>query len=263
VSNRVKYAALTATAVIALVSFGTAAGAATVSATFIQTSDDSSPTAPVGNIGNRNTVTVTDNGTGTLDILVKLASGWGLVNTGASSGSGSLVFGLFGISSLTFGAVNPSTFQSNGTNTFFPTGTTETSPVTSATASGATLSAPGKFIYTPDGYGMSYTANGGSAPFNNLEFTITQAGGLSLTTFLADLQSSTDATAGDITHCGASSSGCFYADVINNNRTGGPTGLIDFGQPTPLPATLPLLGSGLGAMWLLGRRKRKAQAVAF
>jgi hypothetical protein len=32
---------------------------------------------------------------------------------------------------------------------------------------------------------------------------------------------------------------------------------------TPLPATLPLFGGGLGALGLLGwRRKRKAQAVA-
>jgi hypothetical protein len=41
------------------------------------------------------------------------------------------------------------------------------------------------------------------------------------------------------------------------------SGLVEIAQATPLPAALPLFASGLGALGLLGwRRKRKAQAVA-
>ena len=46
-----------------------------------------------------------------------------------------------------------------------------------------------------------------------------------------------------------------YADTIDN--------MINLLSSTPLPAALPLFGTGLGMMGLLGwRKKRKAQAVA-
>src|SRR6516165_5144774 len=98
---------LSVAAVAALTSFATAANATTVTgnqAVFIQTSDDSSG-GTVGNIGAKNTIVVTDKGGGTLDIAVDLASGWGIVNTGASGSGGSITFGLTGITSLNFGAV--------------------------------------------------------------------------------------------------------------------------------------------------------------
>jgi uncharacterized protein (TIGR03118 family) len=51
----------------------------------------------------------------------------------------------------------------------------------------------------------------------------------------------------------------FFTDGINGEMNG-LFGAID---PVPLPATLPLFASGLGALGLLGwRRKRRAQAVA-
>lgn len=245
-----------AAAIAALVSFGTAEAS-----TFIQTSDDSSGQTVGTNSGNF--VTVTEPTTGTIDISVTLASGWGLVNTGAGGNAGSFAFGLSGISSLDFGAVNPTTFQDPPPEppTWFPTGATVPNPVTTVdNVASASLSAPGKFVFS-SGYGLTYESNGGSNPFTGLEFTITQSGGLSLATFLADLQSSTSDSSTGL--CTAPSSGCFYADVINAN---GKTGLIDFGlgaTATPVPAALPLFVSGLGAIGLFGwRRKRKAGRLA-
>jgi hypothetical protein len=56
----------------------------------------------------------------------------------------------------------------------------------------------------------------------------------------------------------------FLANIQHFSPTGGQTGTIDVSAPaTPLPAALPLFATGLGALGLLGRRrKRKAQAVA-
>lgn len=248
-----------AAAIAALISFGTAE-AATVSQTFIQTSDDSTGQNVGTNSGNF--VTVTDNGTGTLDISVTLASGWGLVNTGAGGNAGSFAFGLSGISSLDFGAVNPTTFQDPPPEppTWFPTGATVPNPVTTVdNVASASLSASGKFVFS-SGYGLTYESNGGSNPFVGLDFTITQSGGLTLATFLADLQSSTSDSSTGL--CTAPSSGCFYADAINAN---GNTGLIDFGlgaTATPVPAALPLFAGGLGALGLFGWRKKRTKRLA-
>jgi hypothetical protein len=262
--STLKNGLLSVAAIAALVSFGAAAGATTLAQTFVQTSDDSS-NQTVGT-NSANTVTVTDNGAGTLDILVTLASGWGLINSGAGNGS-SFVFGLSGISSLNFGAVNPTTFLDPPPTppTWYPTGATVPTAVSTVDdVASASLSAPGKFVFS-SGYGLTYTSNGGSNPFTGLEFTITESGGLTLATFLADLQSSTSASSTGL--CTAPSSGCFYADVTNGN---GNTGLIDFGltattnllSTTPLPATLPLFATGFAGLGLLGWRRKRKNAAA-
>jgi plastocyanin len=54
----------------------------------------------------------------------------------------------------------------------------------------------------------------------------------------------------------------YYSDIANYIGNGGGSS-IDVVTPTPLPAALPLFASGLGALGLLGwRRKRKASAIA-
>jgi PEP-CTERM motif len=58
-----------------------------------------------------------------------------------------------------------------------------------------------------------------------------------------------------------------FGATSNGVNEGGTTGLVEIAQAvatTPLPATLPLFASGLGALGLLGwRRKRKnASAIA-
>jgi len=50
---------------------------------------------------------------------------------------------------------------------------------------------------------------------------------------------------------------------VINDFTGSPPSAVQIATATPLPAALPLFAAGLGAMGLLGwRRKRKAQTVA-
>jgi len=213
---------------------------------FVQNSDDSS--GQVLGINPNNQIVVQDLGGGTLQINVNLAPNWGLVNTGASGNGGSLTFGLTGFGSLLFGAVNPASFAFDHTppinsNVWHPVGTTPAAGTTSISATAAALSAPGKFSFS-SGYGMEYDSAGGSSPFVGLKFTI-NAAGLTLATFLANLQSS-----------GGS---FFFADVINNNLTGANrTGLIDFGlQAVPLPPAALLFGTALVGMGILGRRRRK------
>jgi hypothetical protein len=57
--------------------------------------------------------------------------------------------------------------------------------------------------------------------------------------------------------------------ILSANQSGGPGGVIGWAltntsvDPTPLPAALPLFATGLGALALLGwRRKRSARSVA-
>src|ERR1035437_9067764 len=136
-------AAITAlTITVGLVAF-TGASHAT---TFGQTSDDSTNQKVGTNAANN--VTVTDLGTGYLDITVNLATNWGLVNTGAGGNGGSFVFGLSGISSLTFTPIVPTTFEDPAPGTWYPTGSTvATASSNPVTVSSASFSAPGKFLY--------------------------------------------------------------------------------------------------------------------
>jgi hypothetical protein len=85
---------------------------------------------------------------------------------------------------------------------------------------------------------------------NSLTFTVTNA-------TLAQLETAN--AAGNIfvadILCGATQAGC----------TGGLTGPVDVSTPTPpvpIPGTVWLFGTALAGLGLLGRRKRKAQAIA-
>jgi hypothetical protein len=112
----------------------------------------------------------------------------------------------------------------------------------------ATL-APGKFSFT-DGYGLQFNAQGSGATlnFHTLDFTISAAG-LTLASLISN-----QLTGGD--------PGVFFLDVINNNRAGWPTGIINFTlAPVPLPSAALLFGTALAGLGLLGRRRRKNAAA--
>jgi hypothetical protein len=125
-----------------------------------------------------------------------------------------------------------------------------------------------------NGYLVSQNANNGV--YNTLSFDVTTgfttgvgptADLTDLTSFLASLLSGTGGTPAPI----------FIADV---QEAAGPTGTVGFTDQcgdvsgtscgtttttsvTPLPAALPLFGTGLGALGLVGwRRKRNAAAIA-
>jgi hypothetical protein len=98
--------------------------------------------------------------------------------------------------------------------------------------------ANGKFNFA-NGFGILCNGNGASGLCGG---TLTFDVNVSLATFLADL-----ATSGGST---------FFADVINNNRAGGPTGIIDFSQVVPLPPAALLFGTALVGLGILGRRRK-------
>lgn len=219
-------------------------------ATYVQTSDESSPTAPVG-INTGNTITVTDTGTGTLHIVTNLLNNWNFVSTGASGNAGSFAFGLSSNLNLSFGANNPANWGPTATNgTWQPTGSgpllVPTDPVA---VNAAALSAPGKFTFT-NGYGLTFNVQGSGSTlnFHTLDFTISAAG-LTLASLVAN-----ELAGGD--------GGVFFLDVINNNRAGGPTGVIDFTlSQVPLPPAALLFGTALVGLGILGRRRRNGAVV--
>jgi hypothetical protein len=212
--------------------------------TFVQTSDDCSTDAPCGITAN-NKIDVTADGSNTR-ISVTLASGWGFVNTGAQGTGGALTFGFLNPASLTFTTVSGGTPAQWTTTTpvgFQVLNGNGTLPTTSQAASSAMEVANGKFSFT-NGFGILCNGSGASG---NCGGTLTFDVNVSLATFLADL-----ATSGGST---------FFADVINNNRAGGPTGIIDFTlQAVPLPPAALLFGSALVGLGVLGRRRKNGLA---
>jgi hypothetical protein len=216
-------------------------------ATYIQTSDESSPTAPVGiNAGNK--ITVTDIGTGSLHIVTNLLNGWNFVSTGASGNAGSFAFGLSSNLNLSFGANTPANWGPTATNgTWQPTGSGVLAAATDPVAvNAAALSAPGKFSFT-NGYGLTFNVQGSGASlaFHTLDFTISAAG-LTLASLVSNQLAGGDA-------------GVFFLDVINNNRAGAPTGEINFTlAPVPLPPAALLFGTALVGLGFLRRRRISA-----
>ena len=221
--------------------------------TYVQTSDHcSTPMGNTqtgcGNIGAANSITVTQNAqAGTTTFVVNLAPGWAFVDTGANGGGASLNFGF--ASPLTNATiVNTSANGWNATaGQFQVQGGTPNNGSATDTVSTALIQAPAAngntFAFT-NGIAILCNTTGGSSQCGNnagvdLSFTI----------------STTAALVGD-----ATAGAFFWADVINNNRTGGPTGNIDFGlatSPVPLPPAALLFGTALVGLGVLGRRRRK------
>ena len=210
--------------------------------TFVQTSDHCSNAC---GITAGNFITVTQNAqAGTTTFSVTLAPGWAFVNTGASGSGGALNFG-FGSA---LGPLTITNTSSNGWNTttggqFNVIGGTPNNGAVD-TVSTALVQAPaanGNTFKFTNGIAISCNSSGGSTSCSTpLTFTINTLAALV-----------PDSSGGSI----------FWADVINNNRTGGPTGLIDFTlQAVPLPPAALLFGSALVGLGILGRRRKNGLA---
>ena len=134
--------------------------------TYVQTSDDCTGGCGISSL---NTIAVTAGPGNTTDFKLSLASGFGIVNTGASGSGGGFNFGMTSTETLTFTAVTPVAFAANGIEV------QGGSPATGATstASSAAISAPGKFSFA-HGFALNeLQGSGGSHPFfGTLEFTV-------------------------------------------------------------------------------------------
>jgi hypothetical protein len=205
--------------------------------TYVQTSDHCTGGCGISTL---NTINITAGSVaGTTDIKLFLTTGFGLVNTGANSSGGSFNFGLTTPGPLTFTAVTPIAFASNGIEV------QGGAPATgaSSTASSAAISAPAKFSFA-NGYALTnFAGNGASSPyFGTLEFTVNQT----LATFLSLLAVSGGST--------------FFLDVIGST---GNTGIIDFSlSQVPIPGAALLFGSALAGIGLLSRRRKRHVDVA-
>jgi hypothetical protein len=178
------------------------------------------------------TVTLTQSGA-SVNFSVSLANGNRFVETGAGGGELFLFNDSIAVSTITTIATSPTT-PAGGLSGF-----TNLPPV-QADGTG-TFTASVECTVASD-------CDGGSAPImNSLTFTVTNATVAQLETanaagniFVADIL------------CGASVTGC-----------AGQTGPVDVSTPpVPIPGTVWLFGTGLAGLGLLGRRKRKAQAIA-
>jgi hypothetical protein len=213
--------------------------------TFTQSSDDCSNLCGTSS---SNVITVTDNGGGTFDIQVQLATGWQFMG----NNNPTVEFALAGIGTLNFGAVTlnnnpPNTATTNNsfwTNAWAPTGFSGTGGATTFSATGATFASnQNPNPLGPDAYGMNWgNGNGQSkADGNFIDFTINNAG-LTLAAF---------ETAGFK----------FFVDVYG--FTSGNTGNIDFSlSSVPLPPAALLFGTALVGMGILGRRRRRKDGLA-
>jgi hypothetical protein len=168
--------------------------------------------------GNQGTVTLTQNGANEVDVVVSLVPGVLLVNSG--------------------GPHTPFVFDlASAVSSAIVTVTSTNNP--------SFVAASGSQQATPDGTftnGIAYNGSngGGHGSPGPLDFSVTDASGITLSDFIAN---------GD---------GFFFAaDVLG---TGGNTGTVGANvalSTTPLPAALPLFAGGLGLLGLFSRRRKQ------
>ena len=185
------------------------------------------------------TVTLTQSTATTVLFDVVLNNGSRFVETGAGGGA---LF-LFN-DSIAGSTITGITATLNGANVAIPGGLTGLTNQPPIMADGT-----GTFTAAVQ-CTLDASCNGGSTPnINDLHFTVTAATIAALTTanslgniFVADIL------------CGASVTGC-----------AGFTGPVDVtGVPSaiPLPGALPLFATGLGGLFLIGRRRKKQAAAS-
>jgi PEP-CTERM motif len=109
------------------------------------------------------------------------------------------------------------------------------------------------YNFPANSYGLSTDQQ---KKYSVLDFHVDTGSSMTLTQFVATLLASTDSA-----HI------IFAADVFSGNTSS--TGVIGFTRtsgegppPVPLPGALPLFASGLGALGLLGWRRKREKAAA-
>ena len=241
---------LGAVAIAALVSFGTSAYALTYN--YVEAAGGS-----CCSIDTKNTVQVSDttlpNGStslaaGTFDILVTLdtstTTAWTFQKNAGDKTTGHAASFAFSSSLTTITIPSASITSPFFANSIDPMGAYAMSP----------------FSFPAKGYGVSQNTSNGV--YSTLDFHVVTGTTDTLAQFIATLLPET-----------SNSNLLFAADVRDGSTAGGPTGVIGFAfndisgggnanGATPLPAALPLFATGLGALGLLGWRRKRKNATA-